>query len=232
MSGVFILSILTAFESIDCEAISIFENPAYTHNNVQTLWVQSFGILPYTRVSFSTSHFGIGISNFGTELYKENELILGYTGTIKDVKLGISVCLMRVKIKEYGEAFEIGGTLGTSFQLTPSFNCAFAIHNFNSPKISGETIPRTLIGELSVNPSPQTTTKLQLYKAEQYPLEFKLTNEIELSNFLTLCIGIKNYPEAFTFGFLLRYKRLGLSYYTRTHPYLGLTHIIGLKHKL
>lgn len=231
-----LLSIFTSFEPIDCEAVSIFENPVYTHNTVQTLWVQSFGILPYTRIALSTSpakggagNIGIGISNFGNTLYQENELILGYNLNFNKMKVGISTSLMRVQIDEYGETFAFRGNLGLGCQITPNLSCDFAIHNFSSSNISDEKLPGDVIGGISVIPDQQITTRFQLYKEERYPIEFKLTNEVKLSDFLTLHIGLKTYPESFTFGILLNYKQFGISYYARTHPYLDLTHIIGIK---
>ena len=89
----------SAFESIDCEKESIFENPAKLSTpGIQTLWVKSFGILSYARVNYSIKNLGIGISSFGNELYRENEFLLGYGWKEFGVLLkGMNLCIKDTK---------------------------------------------------------------------------------------------------------------------------------------
>lgn len=137
-----------AFEAIDCEQESIFENPAHICKPaIQTLWVQSFGILPYTRVCYS-NHFGLGVSNFGNELYRENEILLGYGWSGKSIEIGASIRGMSLWIKEYGTNYTIGLDFGGNFQATPNFKFNLVLHNLNFPEICMRSSQRGLFLDL------------------------------------------------------------------------------------
>ncbi|MCK4307630.1 hypothetical protein KAW50_05320 [candidate division WOR-3 bacterium] len=215
-----------AFEAIDCEKESIFENPAKLSNSgVQTLWVNSFGILPYARISCSIKNFGLGVSNFGNELYRENEFLLGYRWR----EFGVLLRGMNVCIKDRGSDFTIGLDFGASFKLTPSSEFNLSLQNLNFPKISDEEVPKRVAGTVVTKLMSDFTTHIQLYKESWYPFEIRIRNEIKLSELLSFGVGVKTYPSSFSIGVLLNYKRLGVSYFVRTHQELGLTHIIGVK---
>lgn len=218
-----------AFESIDCEEESIFENPAKLSRGIQTLWVESFGILPYARISYSMSNFGVGISNFGNELYRENEILLGYGWSCEKREFGILLRGMSMWIKDNENNYTIGLDFGANIRITPSSNFSLSLQNINFPKISGEEVPKRVMGEFVTKPMSDFTSRIQLYKESRYPMEIRLRNEIKLSELLSLGVGMKTYPSSFSIGVLLNYRGFGISYFARTHPNLGLTHIIGIK---
>jgi len=221
------LTVQSSFEAIDCGQESIFENPAEIKPGIQTLWVQAFGILPYTRISYSTPYnIGFGISNFGTNDYRENEILLGYSGR----GLGVSVRAMGLWINGYGSDFAIGLDLGTRFQVTPSTNFILALSNINFPRISGEELPKRVMGGFVIKPSPDYRINVLLYKEAWYPMEVRVSNEIELSNLLTLMVGIKTYPASFSFGGCFSPGGFDILYNARTHPTLGFTHIMGVNY--
>ncbi len=216
----------SAFESIDCEKESIFENPAKLSTpGIQTLWVKPFGILSYARVNYSIKNIGIGISSFGNELYRENEFLLGYGWK------GVGVLLkgMNLSMKDTKSDFTIGLDIGATFKLTPHSEFNLSLQNLNFPKIAGEEIPKRIMGEFVTKPMSDFTTRIQLYKESWYPIEIRIRNEIMLSELLSFGVGIKTYPSSFSLGVLLNCKKFGVSYFARTHQDLGLTHIIGVK---
>ncbi|MBI4722728.1 MAG: hypothetical protein HY769_07015 [Candidatus Stahlbacteria bacterium] len=239
MKGLFYLLLLSpsiiqgAFESIDCGQEDIFENPSYISEQIiQTMWVQSFGILPYTKVSWTgLKHIGIGASNFGNELYRENELLVRYVCENRKAKIGGSVRGMSLWAKDRETNFAIGIDAGMTFCAIPLVDFTVAVQNVNFPNISGDAIPKRVIIGVSVKPRPEFTTYLQVYKESVYPVEIRLRSEIEISELMSIGIGVKTYPSAFTFEVLLNHKRLGISYFARTHETLGLTHSFGVKIK-
>lgn len=221
-----------AFEAIDCGQDGIFENPSYIRNGqrLQTLWVNSFGILHYTRISYCTlGHFGVGIANFGNEFYRETEFLLGYSRLKGRTKLGVSMRGMNLYVKGYEVDFSIGTDFGVSFYSTSSFKVNIALHNINFPKIRNEEIPQRIIGGFIAELTPKVTAGVQFYKESMYPIEIRIRNKIKISELMDFSIGIKTYPFAFTLGVLFTYKRVSSSYFIRTHETLGLTHIIGIE---
>lgn len=232
LSILFSLVVQGAFEAIDCGQEDIFENPSYIISNqgLQTLWVQSFGILPYARIGYSgIGNFGIGGGSFGNELYRETEILLGYSWSKEEVKLGVSVRGMNLWVKDRDTDFAIGVDFGVSFQVTPSFDFNLALHNINFPKIGNDELPKRAIAGFITKLTPEVTTWFQVYKESIYPVEIRIRNEIRISELMSLGVGVKTYPSSFSFGVLLNYKRLGISYFARTHETLGLTHILGVK---
>lgn len=224
----------SAFEAIDCGQDGIFENPSYISNRgIQTLWVQSFGILPYARISYSGvwHNLGVGISNFGNELYRENEFLLGYAWLTNLTTLGASIRGMSLCVKDRSPNFTVGVDFGINFKASPILEFSLALHNLNFPKVYGDELPKRVIGGVIVNLTPNFTTYLQIYKESIYRVEMRIRNEIRLSELMSLGTGIKTYPVSFTFGFLLNYKRSSFSYFVRTHETLGVTHILGLNIK-
>ncbi|MDI6839839.1 MAG: hypothetical protein QMD71_03120 [bacterium] len=223
---------LASFEAIDCEQESVFENPVLSIKpGLQSIWVQAFGILPYTRVSYSARRLGVGVSNFGNNDYRENEILLGYSIMKANTVFGISARAMNLWINGYGSDFALGIDIGTNFQVTHSTNFYLTLSNINLPKISGEEIPSRVMGNFVINPSPDFKLTVSLYKESWYPTEVRLSNEIKLSALLSLMVGLKSYPQSFSFGILLYPGRFDISYNARTHPTLGLTHIFGLNMK-
>ncbi|MCK4353491.1 hypothetical protein KAW65_08815 [candidate division WOR-3 bacterium] len=222
----------SAFEAIDCESETIFENPvAIFTSGIQVLHSQAFGILPYSRISYShPTHIGFGISNFGIESYRENEILLGYGIKRNKIKLGAFIRGLFLQIENHGSEFGAGLDFGASFQIASSTNFSFTLQNLISTKIADEKIPKRISGDLVMAPRPDFKIKIKFYKEAYYPLEVRIRNEIKLSNLLGLGIGIKTCPQSFSFGVLLSPNKLGLSYYARTHPTLGLTHIVGIKY--
>jgi hypothetical protein len=221
----------SAFELIDCIEEGIFESPTKINGHkIQTLYARMFGILSYTRISYyGKSPFGIGVSSFGNELYKENEFLLGYNWRKEDIKLGISVRWMRLWIKERIEDFAFGVDFGVSTRTTSWMTLNLVFHNLNFPKISDIEIPQRLIGEGIIKIKSDVTTYLQVYKEAMYPIELRIRNKIKIHNMISIEVGVKTYPISFIFGLSLTYKKLGISYFTRTHETLGLTHILSVK---
>ena len=239
MKGLFCLLFISpsiiqgAFESIDCGQEDIFENPSLiTEQVIQTIWVQSYGILPYTRISWTgLEHIGIGASNFGNELYRENELLVRYVYENRRGNIGGSVRGMSLWVKDRETNFAIGIDAGLSFCAIPSVDFTVAVQNVNFPEISGDAIPKRASIGVIVKLRPEFTTYLQVYKESIYPVEIRLRSEIEISNLMSIGMGVKTYPSALTFEVLLTHKRLGISYFARTHETLGLTHSFGVKIK-
>lgn len=222
-----------AFEPMDCVAQSIFETPtALFQPGIHTLWMQDFGMLPYGRAEFYSPYkIGLGISNFGTETYRENELVIGYARAIKIFKIGASVRGMKVGIKGYNEKSAISAGMGVNLQLNKSIDCGITVQNVNSPELNSEIIPRTIAYDFTFHPINEFKTTVQFY-TQDYSSELRLMNEIKLSDMLSLNIGLKNEPVSFTVGANFNYKKLNIFYYTRTHPELGLTNILGMEIKI
>jgi hypothetical protein len=223
----------SAFEAIDCGWDGIFENPSRIgERRIETVWVQSFGLLPYVRLSCSGLRgFGLGVSSFGNKLYRENEILVGYAWSKETTKIGVSFRGMNLSVLDCDPAFAVGVDIGMNLQVTPYLDFNLSMHNLNFPEICDEEVPRRVLGGFVVRLGASFVSELQVYKESIYQTEIRIRNEFSLSELMSVGVGFKTYPSSFAVGALLRYKRIGFSYYTRTHRTLGLTHIIGIEMK-
>ena len=227
------LAAQAAFEAIDCgQNESIFQNPtAILKPAIQTLHVQAFGILPYTILSYThPTHIGCGISSFGNNLYRENEIMLGYGWIKNNIGFAVSIRGMFLSIKGYGSDYTLGLDFGTEVKINSSTSFNLIFQNLNLPSISGDEIPKRVAGGFILTPNHSFKIVASLYKESWHPFEVRISGECKLSSLLSLGLGIKTYPESFSFGILLNPNKVGLSYFVRTHPVLGLTHIVGIKY--
>lgn len=212
---------------MDCVSKGIFETPIIvSQTSVNTLWMNSFGSIPYIRVEVSSPYgIGIGMSDFGNEIYKENEFAIAYTREIKIFKLGVSMQGMKIHTDEY-ENVAFGCGAGVSFNFKDYVDCNLTVQNLNSPKLNNETVSRTISGYLSIYPIKEVQTNVDFLYIYDYPIELRLMNKIKFSESFFGNIGVNNYPASLVFGVDLFYGKFGLSYYTRTHKELGMTHIL------
>lgn len=223
---ILILMLEMAFEPIDCAREGIFETPVASFQpSVHSLWMNNFGILPYMRAEFYLpAGVGFGISNFGNELYKENQFVVGYAHNIKMLRIGASVQGMKMYVDDFTQNLYIGIGAAINAKFTSSVSCNFTIQNFNSI----EEIPQTNTYEILLSPTNELKTSIQLYTVGNFSNEVRFMNEIKISNALSIALGVKNNPDSFTGGIKLNYKNFNVSYYARTHSELGLSHILGL----
>jgi hypothetical protein len=220
---------------------ALFENPAWLGSSRllsgSVFYTRLFDLtdLSYQTVSLEGSlkefGWGLGATDFGNPLYREQTLALG--GSVPAgprARLGLALKGFRTRISGYGEANTWGVDLGAAGWIRHDLTFGACATNLNRPKIgkAGEELPQSLFAGALYRPFPMLTIGSGLEEDPRYGTSFKAGSEIQVGRHLLLRGGMRTNPNALTAGFGVALRGLVFDYSLRTHPTLGATHGFGL----
>jgi hypothetical protein len=223
---------------------SLFENPA---------WLGSTGRLSasayYTRIfnltdlayqvisvegSLSQFGWGLGATDFGNTLYREQMLSLGGSVPLGPrARLGLALKGFQARISGYGEANALGVDLGVAGHIRSALTFGVCATNLNRPKIgrAGDELPQLLSAGALYHPLSLLTIGAGLEQDPRYGTSFMAGGEAALERWLFLRSGMRTNPNALTAGFGIAFRGLAFDYSLKTHATLGITHGFGLAYR-
>jgi hypothetical protein len=174
---------------------------------------------------------GLGISQFGFDLYREQKLGLGIAMNINSsLQLGLTFRYQQIKIKNYGEADSFTLDAGWVFDVSPKTKISGSFQNIPRATIgqNHQPLPQILRMGIQYQPIEQVHTFAELYKDISFKPECRFGIEIKAVESLFLRVGITKKPARFTGGFGLNIFSLQVDYGFNHHQVLGYTHAVGL----
>lgn len=222
------------------DVFSIFKNPAgLALNKNRNLGIFHspfpFGIKELANSNLvyleptSFGNFSMAVSIYGFDLYKENQLRLGYANKIvKDLYMGISVYYHSVTIKRYGASNQINFSLGSIFLLSEKLSLGFSLQNplrFNDSKI---ILPLIYSLGISFEPLGSSFLNFSLAKEINFPISAHFGIEYPIIKNLSLRIGTQTEPNLYSAGLGISYSLFTFNYAVNSHLELGLTHQFDL----
>jgi len=184
--------------------------------------------------SFSKYGWGLGATDFGNPLYREQTLSLGASAPLGPrARLGLALKGFRTRISGYGEANAWGVDLGVAGSLRSDLTFGACAANLNRPKIgkAGEELPQSLCAGALYRPLPMLAIGSGLEEDPRYGTSFRAGSEVQVGRHLLLRGGMRTNPNALTAGFGLASRGLTFDYSLRTHSVLGATHGFGLGYR-
>jgi len=232
------ISLANADVAISNDAFSLFVNPA---GLAQLNWIEAdvyyspspFGVTELSHAFLAASvpteygSFGLGVSNFGFELYKENKFVFAYSGRYaKNFFYGASLTLNRVSIKNYGNATAVLFSLGTLYYVTNDFRFAFATENVNRATWGNEKnqIPSVYRAGMSYDVVRQVSLNVSVENELGFNPSLLCGINYDVNEYFSLRSGFANEPAKYSAGFGIHYSQFELDYAIFTHQELGLTH--------
>ncbi len=222
--------------AINSDVFSLFKNPAglaLNKNREIGIFYSPFpfGIkeLANSNIVYleptSFGNFSAAINTYGFDLYKENQLRIGYSNQIvKDLYIGLSLYYHSVTIKRYGSSNQINFSIGSIFLLSDKLSLGFSLHNplrFNNSKI---ILPLIYNLGISFEPLVNSFLNFSLTKEINFPLSTHFGIEYPIIKNLHLRIGTQTEPNLYSGGLGISYSLFTFNYAVNSHLELGLTH--------
>jgi len=175
--------------------------------------------------------FAIGFSNYGFDLYKENNFFLSYSSNIlTNFYICATLSYRNLSIKNYGSENSFTILLGGITYLTQNLRIGFAIDNITYATIgkNDNQIPTifnlglcyTLLGKMII------TTAIE--KEVENNASLRVGIDYEIIKYLNIRIGAMNEPSSFSAGIGINYSIFEIDYALFNHQDLGFTHQLGV----
>jgi hypothetical protein len=184
--------------------------------------------------SFSKYGWGLGVTDFGNSLYREQTIALGTSAPLGPrAHLGLALKGFRARVAGYGEASAFGVDLGAAGRIRRDLTFGACATNLNRPRIGkvGEEIPQSLGAGAVYRPHPWLSVSAGLEEDLRYGTSFRAGSEFAAGRTLFLRSGMQTNPNALTTGFGFSFRSVMFDYSLKTHSVLGVTHGFGLGYR-
>ncbi len=176
-------------------------------------------------------HFGIMISNYGSEVYQDQKIGLAYARKLTDIlSIGAQFNTLLLSIDDFGSATNFSFELGINAKLSNELNLSAHVNNPVSIEITENTqIDTRFRFGIKYVPSSKIELLSEIDKILDSPMNFRAGIQYSLFEKLELRCG---YSTAIgTIGFGLHYSlsnSIALDFGYSTHAQLGSTPGISL----
>ena len=180
---------------------------------------------------FSFGSLGIGGMTYGYELYRESQIILGYSYNYENIFfIGAAVNYQSYSIQNYGSTGAFYLNLGGLVYILDDLRWGFSTSNVNRATVGDQDdqIPVVFSTGFSFDILQNFSLNLSLEKDVRYDPSISFGIDYDIVEYLSLRIGAADNPSKFTAGVGINYSILSLDYAFFTHPDLGLTHQAGV----
>lgn len=179
--------------------------------------------------------FGIGIAQFGGELFQQHRLELGLSSTRGILSIGANASWYQTYIEGFGTGNTLLLSMGGLAELGPKFFFGAHLSNLNQARVSKQSsqpIPTLLSLGLTYLPAKNLEIHSELEKDLDHLPLIKVGLQYQLANWIFLRTGIHSAPNSLHFGLGLVKSKYGLDYALGQTTTLGGTHHLSifLKH--
>ncbi|GEO22978.1 hypothetical protein CQA01_35120 [Cyclobacterium qasimii] len=178
---------------------------------------------------------GIGISNYGGELFNQQQIGLGLAKQLGLASLGIKINYFQTNIEGYGRSARPVLELGGTAELIPGL--FFGAHVFNITraaisKASLDYLPTIVKAGISYRPAKNLMVNIETEKELFSPPQFKAGIAYSFEEKFWARTGITSQPNNLYFGIGFRPRRFQVDYAMSRNYLLGFTHHFSLNYNL
>jgi hypothetical protein len=191
--------------------------------------LSTMGLSGAWKTGFGTA--GIGVARFGSSLFNQQMLGLGFSNTMGIVSFGAKMDWHQTQIEGFGSGHAWMLTFGGVAELSPEFFIGAQVTNVNQARFSRfseNRLPSTV--QLGIAYVPYSNTKIIL--ETEKPLEgnprARIGLEHSLKNWLYLRAGVSSHPTKLHFGLGIRRDWFGFDYALGQQTALGNSHHFSL----
>ena len=173
--------------------------------------------------------FNLNYSQFGSDLYKESKIGLGYSKALGE-HLWASIQLNQIRVKlnqAYGEQSKYNFEIGLLAEIFTDFYLGFHISNPSQEKFEtlyfDEAIPTIARLGFSWHLSKETMINAEVEKDFDSDIRVKFGIEHQFIENLDIRLGVSNHPNQFSFGLGYQYKIIKINLAYSKHQNLGYT---------
>ncbi|RXQ96532.1 hypothetical protein EO244_02565 [Ancylomarina salipaludis] len=178
--------------------------------------------------------FNLNYSQFGSDLYKECKIGLGYSKTLsKRLWAGVQINQLQIKMNQtYGDQTRYNFEIGLLAELFSDFYLGFHIFNPTQEKFEtfyfDEALPTIARLGFSWNLSKETSINAEVQKDFDYDIRLKMGLEYQVLNDLFIRLGALNHPNQINLGLGYKYKLIHMNLAYSKHQNLGYTPSLDL----
>lgn len=224
------------------DAYALFNNPAgLAQQNWREIGIyyspSPFGINKLANgsvVYHEPTRFGsvaIAYTNYGFELYKENNLFVSYSKMLfKNFFAGVTISYKNISIKNYGSDNSFTFLIGGLTYLTNKLRIGFVVDNITRASFGNKDnqIPMAFGFGMSYSLIPELSINAALQKEIDFNSSIRIGIDYQIIKYLNLRIGAMNEPSSFSAGIGINYSIFEIDYAIFNHQDLGFTHQIGV----
>ncbi len=181
---------------------------------------------------FKSVGIGLGVEDFGNELYSENQITLNISRLFynEHLSVGLSLQYYHISVQNYGSSDALGVTVGVRYRALSNTQIAAVVENFNQPSLNGhsEEIPQRVQIGLQFKPVESLITYIKVQKDSWYKPATCLGLEYQLFHNLGIYSGYSTLATIPSFGIELNMFKIDINYGLQYHFDLGPTHFIGI----
>ena len=222
-------------------AFAVFNNPSKIGLNekadINLFYKNYYGLGEINQISLA-NHFhigtlplGLGISTFGNKLYRETEIRAGAAiEIVRQVRLGITLNLYQLEIKNYGSAISWGFDLALMKHVSENISMAFVISNLNEPKIgsASERIPAHFCFGMAYQPLNTIGMSLDIVKDDQFNFDYRFGFQYNANRWFSIMCGFRDLVNTVSAGLKISNNEYNLNYACQYHPELGLSNSMSI----
>jgi hypothetical protein len=181
------------------------------------------------------SAFGLGVSSFGSELFSQNQIGIGFSNQLGITSLGIKVSYFQTSIEGFGRGasplLEFGGVA----ELTPELFFGAHVYNITMAKYGKnnlERLPTVVKAGISYRPSEKVMVNIEAEKDILLEPLIKMGIEYNLLDRFWARAGMNTNPGILFFGLGFKPRRFHIDYAMTQHPVLGAFHHFSFNYVL
>lgn len=173
--------------------------------------------------------FNLNYSQFGSDLYKESKIGLGYSKALGEhLWASVQINQMRIKLNQvYGEQSKYNFEVGLLAEIFSEFYLGFHIFNPSQEKFEtlyfDEAIPTIARFGFSWHLSKESILNAEIEKDFDNDIQIKFGIEHEFIENLHIRLGVSNHPNQISFGLGYQYKIVKMNLAYSKHQTLGYT---------
>lgn len=173
--------------------------------------------------------FNLNYSQFGSDLYKESKIGLGYSKALGEhLWASVQINQMKVKLNQaYGEQSKYNFEIGLLAEIFSDFYLGFHIFNPSQEKFEtmyfDEAIPTIARFGFSWHLSKETILNTEIEKDFDNDARVKLGIEHQFVKDLFIRLGVSSKPNQISFGIGYQYKIVKMNLAYSKHQNLGYT---------
>ncbi len=173
--------------------------------------------------------FNLNYSQFGSDLYKESKIGLGYSKALGEhLWASVQINQMRIKLNQvYGEQSKHNFEIGLLAEIFSDFFLGFHIFNPSQEKFEtlyfDEAIPTVARLGFSWHLSKETILNTEVEKDFDNDIRIKFGVEHQFIKNLHIRLGASNQPNNISFGLGYQYKIAKINLAYSKHQNLGYT---------
>ncbi|MBK8848517.1 MAG: hypothetical protein IPO27_19045 [Bacteroidetes bacterium] len=229
------------------DAFSVFNNPAAgaitPGLRLAAALDYRFGMKQLATNSFAFSYgkekigtFGLSFSQFGFSLYNEQIATLSYARVLSEkLSGGMQFHYIRVNLGDeyYGNKGALAASLNMFYKTSETFSMGFNVFNLTNTSLAeynNERIPTIIRVGARWQPNIKVAVNVETEKNLDQPNQLKLGVEYRPLKQLSVMVGVKGKPAAFSFGVGYALNKWRIDFASSYHPVLGYSPVVGLSY--